>query len=88
MPNSALRDALISVNVRLRATTDLDSDTRNLLVDTMLEITATLDRCGAPLDDVTLGESINDAVERFEGNHPELVSAIARVAQALGAAGI
>ena len=88
MPNSALRDALISVNVRLRATTDLDGDTRNLLVDTMLEITATLDRCGAPLDDITLSESINDAVERFEGNHPELVDAIARVAQALGAAGI
>ena len=88
MPNDALRAALISLKPQLRATNELDADTRALLVDALLEVTATLDRCGAPIDDVTLGESIVDAVDRFEGEHPNPVSAVARVAHALGAAGI
>ena len=37
MPNDALRAALISLKPQLRATNELDADTRALLVDALLD---------------------------------------------------
>ena len=65
-----------------------DAESRALLGKALREIADRLDRDEPDADSGTLGDSIRGAVERFEGEHPELVSAVARVAEALGAAGI
>jgi hypothetical protein len=88
MSNEALRDTLISLKAQLRTTDELDPETRVLLLEAVIEITATLDRSDAHDEGASLSDGIRDAVGRFEGDHPDLVRAMARVAEALGAAGI
>lgn len=88
MPKEALRDALASLHTELGTADKLDAESRALLSEALREIADRLDRDEPDADGGTLGDSIRGAVERFEGEHPELVSAVARVAEALGAAGI
>lgn len=88
MPKEALRDALASLHTELGTAHKLDAESRALLSEALREIADRLDRDEPDADSGTLGDSIRGAVERFESEHPELVSAVARVAEALGAAGI
>lgn len=86
MTREALRNALASLHTELGRADKLDPESRVLLSSALRDIADRLER-DAP-EAGTLGDSIRDAVERFEGDHPELVRAVARVADALGAAGI
>jgi Flp pilus assembly protein CpaB len=88
MPREALRNALASLDTELGSADKLDPESRALLSKALRDIADRLDRDVAHPESATLGDSIRDAVQRFEGDHPELVSAVARVAEALGAAGI
>jgi Flp pilus assembly protein CpaB len=88
MPKEALRDALASLHAELGTADKLDAESRALLSTALREIADRLDRDEPDAESETLGDTIRGAVQRFEGEHPELVSAVARVAEALGAAGI
>jgi len=88
MPKEALRDALASLHTALGTADKLDVESRALLSKTLRDITDRLERDVADAESASLVDNIRDAVQRFEGDHPELVSAVARVAEALGAAGI
>ncbi|MCA9576859.1 MAG: DUF4404 family protein [Polyangiales bacterium] len=88
MPKQALRDALATLHSELTATESLDAETRALLLNSAMEITEALDRDTAEHADGALGARLRSAVTRFEGEHPDLVRAVGRLAEALGAAGI
>ncbi len=89
MPKKELRDALDTLHTELSSAEGLDTDTRSRLAAAMREIAEKLEGTAAEAPaSHSLGDSIREAVERFEGEHPELVNAVGRVAEALGAAGI
>lgn len=88
MPNKALEDALAALHIELSATDKLDAESRKLLADSLMEIAEALDHGPEHEAHGTLAERFRDGVARFEGDHPDLMNAVARVAEALGAAGI
>jgi hypothetical protein len=88
MTKQALRDALTTLHTELSAAEALDAESRKLLADSLIEIAEALDRGPEHEAHGTLADRFQGAIERFEGDHPDLMSAVARVAEALGAAGI
>jgi hypothetical protein len=88
MPKQALRDALATLHTELGAAQSLDAESRKLLADSLLEIAEALDHGDGHDAHATFADRFRSAVGRFEGDHPDLTRAVARVAEALGAAGI
>ena len=90
MPKDTLREALAALHTELGSAETLDDESRKLLADTLMEIAEALDQGAEAVEDSddSLGDRFRAAVDRFEGDHPDLMSAGARVAEALGAAGI
>lgn len=88
MPIERLRTALETLKTEISSTEGLDDESRELLVNAMRTIADKLEASADDAPDDGLGESIRSAVERFEGEHPELMNAVTRVAEALGAAGL
>ncbi len=83
-----LQSALDTLHRELSSAADLDAETRRQLADAMREIAAKLEGTAPVEVPAGLSERIRDAVQHFEGRHPELVTAVGRLADALGAAGL
>ncbi|MEM9057211.1 MAG: DUF4404 family protein [Pseudomonadota bacterium] len=89
MPQNALREQLARLHDELETTDTMDGEERQLLVQLMADIHATLDRTDAadPAAD-GLGERVTGAVTRLEQSHPTVSFTLRRMVDLLGRMGI
>jgi ABC-type transporter Mla subunit MlaD len=82
-----LQQVLSELHEALESSADLDAGLRDELRATANEINDALDRSE---DSVLgqLGNRLQEALERFEGKHPQLTGIVGRVADALSDLGI
>jgi hypothetical protein len=87
MPTRPLQEVLNELQEALEATADLDAGLRDELRATASEINQALD---SDEESVLgqLGARLQAALERFEGQHPQLTGIVGRVADALADLGI
>jgi hypothetical protein len=94
MMNSDLRNQLAALHSELAKTSSVDPQSRELLVSLLSDITRLLGSSTAPgntatpNDDQPLHERLDTLAVQFEAEHPALGTALRRVVDALGKAGI
>lgn len=92
MTNPDLRNQLAALHSELARTSSVDPQSRELLVNLLGDITRLLGSTSrAPdtaEDDRPLDERLETLAVQFEAEHPSLGTAIRRVVDALGKAGI
>jgi hypothetical protein len=90
MTNPDLRNQLAALHSELARTSSVDPQSRELLVNLLSDITRLLgSTTDAELDDDRpLDERLETLAVQFEAEHPSLGTAIRRVVDALGKAGI
>lgn len=84
MPKSRLNELLQALHGELQHPGALDDESRQLLQALGQDIERKL---GGDSDE-TLTERVTDAIERFEGRHPELTALLNRIADTLSSLGI
>jgi hypothetical protein len=91
MTSSDLRNQLAALHSELARTSSVDPESRELLVNLLGDITRLLGPRGSisdPDDDRPLEERLDALAIQFEAEHPALGTAIRRLVDALGKAGI
>jgi hypothetical protein len=92
MTNPDLRNQLAALHSELARTSSVDPQSRELLVNLLGDITRLLGSTSATPqtddDDRPLDERLETLAVQFEAEHPSLGTAIRRVVDALGKAGI
>lgn len=84
-----LRQQIESLHVALSNVSAVDAQSRSLLITLLGDITRLLEQSGeAPPDHHTLAERLDELAVQFEAEHPSLGTALRRVVDALGKAGI
>lgn len=87
--NPELRKQLEALHVELGRTKSVDSDSRELLVALLGDISRLLDPSKPnPANEHTLTERLDAIAVQFEAEHPALGTAIRRVVDTLAKAGI
>jgi phytoene/squalene synthetase len=87
--NPELRDQLTALHARLRETTTVDREMRELLVDLLGEITRVLHRSSLePEQHRSLRGKLDALAVRFEAEHPALGGTVRQIVDALAKAGI
>lgn len=87
--NAELRQQIENLHSQLGKVRSVDTSSRALLITLLADITRLLEQSGggAP-DPQTLTERLDDLAVQFEAEHPSLGTALRRVVDALGKAGI
>jgi len=90
MEDPELRDTLEKLHQELEQTDDLDDESRQHLQHLMGDIRATLDREGdsTPEHYQSLGDQLNDSIQRYEISHPSLTAAMRHAMDILSGVGI
>ena len=91
MTNPDLRSQLAALHSELARTSSVDPQSRDLLVNLLGDITRLLGSTTDALeldDDRPLDERLETLAVQFEAEHPALGTALRRVVDALGKAGI
>jgi hypothetical protein len=87
--NSELHKQLESLHAELARTTKVDSESREMLVTILNDISRLLDPAQAnETSEEPLTDQLDGLAVRFEAEHPTLGTAIRRVVDALAKAGI
>jgi hypothetical protein len=90
--NSDLREKLAALHSELSRTTSVDPQAQALLVTLLNDITRLLGKPSVDSadasDDAPLTERLDGLAVQFEAEHPALSTALRRVVDALGKAGI
>lgn len=87
--NAALRQQIESLHEDLGRVRSIDPQSRALLITLLADITRLLEQSsGGPPDHQTLTERLDELAVQFEAEHPSLGTALRRVVDALGKAGI
>lgn len=93
MMNTDLREKLAALHAELARTNAVDPHARELLVTLLDDITRLLGSSSHPAqdtgeEDAPLTERLDGLAVQFEAEHPALSTALRRVVDALGKAGI
>jgi hypothetical protein len=90
MDDSELRATLEKLHLELERTDDLDDESRQRLQHLMGDIRTALDREGTPPPEhyQSLGEQLNDGIQRYEISHPSLTAAMRHALDILSGVGI
>ena len=90
MEDPELRDTLEKLHQELEQTDDLDDESRQHLQHLMGDIRLTLDREGdsTPEHYQSLGDQLNDSIQRYEISHPSLTAAMRHAMDILSGVGI
>ncbi|OGO32097.1 MAG: hypothetical protein A2Z16_01400 [Chloroflexi bacterium RBG_16_54_18] len=90
MDDSELRVTLEKLHRELEQTDNLDDDSRQRLQHLMGDIRTALDREGPPPAEhyQSLGDQLNEAIQRYEISHPSLTAAMRHALDILSGAGI
>jgi hypothetical protein len=82
-----LRDILDELHEALESAPEIGDEGRNALRQAAHDIRGALDEPNAERSE-SLGDQLNQALERFEESHPQLTSIVGRIADALSDIGI
>lgn len=84
------QETLTRLQEQLKQVIPADEDSRQRLEDTQLDIREALERMKSdqPDDTTTLVERLQKAVYEFEGEHPEIATAISTVLNSLSNMGL
>jgi len=90
MDDLELRDTLEKLHQELEQTDNLDDESRQRLQHLMGDIRIALDREGpSPTEHYqSLGDQLNDAIQRYEISHPGLTAAMKHALDILSGVGI
>ena len=90
MDDSELDDILEKLHQELEQTENLDDESRQRLQHLMGDIRTVLDREGpSPTEHyLSLGDQLNDAIQRYEISYPSLTAAMRHALEILSRAGI
>jgi uncharacterized membrane protein YccC len=90
MDDSDLRDTLEKLHQELEQTENLDDEARQRLEHLMGDIRTVLDREEPPTAEhyQSLGDQLNDAIQRYEISHPSLTAAMSHALDILSGVGI
>jgi hypothetical protein len=83
----SLHEILDELHTALEAAPEIGDEARNDLRKAVGDIRSALDEPDAERP-ASLGDQLNQALERFEESHPQLTSIVGRVADALSDIGI
>ena len=87
--NTELRQRIETLHSDLSRLTTVDAQSRPLLITLLADITRLLENsAGEAADHQTLTERLDELAVHFEAEHPSLGTALRRVVDALGKAGI
>lgn len=87
--NTALRQQIENLHTELGKVRTVDTQSRALLITLLADITRLLEQSsGGPPDHHTLTERLDELAVQFEAEHPSLGTALRRVVDALGKAGL
>lgn len=87
--NAALRQQVERLHAELSQVRSVDPQSRALLITLLADITRLLEQSsGESSDHYTLTERLDELAVQFEAEHPSLGTALRRVVDALGKAGI
>lgn len=87
--NTALRQQIESLHAELSQVRSVDPQSRSLLITLLADITRLLQQSsGEAPEDYSLTERLDELAVQFEAEHPSLGTALRRVVDALGKAGI
>jgi hypothetical protein len=87
-PKRKLTDILHELHESLERSPELGDDAREALRDAASDISEALDQEEPSERDQGFAEQLNQALERFEGEHPKLTAVVGRIADALSDLGI
>lgn len=90
MEKQRLLEALAALRVEIAGADSVDPETAEQLESAMSDLQAELDKHGlkAPADIDPVSSGFRDMLLRFEADHPQLSTAVGKVADALAAIGI
>jgi hypothetical protein len=87
--NQDLRRQIEAMHTELRQVDSVDPQSRTLLIELLGDITRLLEKSSpGPAEDHNLAERLDELAVHFEAEHPSLGTALRRVVDALGKAGI
>lgn len=88
--NAVLRQQIESLHAQLSQVRSVDPQARTLLITLLADITRLLEQSSgeAPQEDYSLTQRLDELAVQFEAEHPSLGTALRRVVDALGKAGI
>jgi len=87
-PKRKLTDILQELQESLERSPDLGEEARRALRETAADIREALDQEEPTEREKSFTDQLNDALERFEGEHPQLTAVVGRIADALSDLGI
>ena len=90
MDDSELRDTLEKLHQELEQTENLDDESRQRLQHLMIDIRTILEREGSSSIEQyqSLGDQLNEAIQRYELSHPSLTAALSHALNILSGIGI
>lgn len=86
--NTSLKDQLTDVHVQLSELRSLDTETRQLLLVLLADISRLLEPGTARSEQASPAEALETIAARFDMDHPALSGAIRQLMDALAKAGI